>query len=74
MTLLWSPPVELSASEARFLARLRNGKLYAFLREVRHDLFDAAAQQPLIDSYLARSSGKPPVPPALLAMVLGTWW
>ncbi len=70
MTLLWSPPVELSAAEARFLARLRNGKLYAFLREVRHDLFDAAAQQPLIDSYPARSSGKDPVPPALLAMVL----
>ena len=34
------------------------------------DVFDADAQQPLIDSYLVRSSGKPPVPPALLAMVL----
>jgi hypothetical protein len=70
MSLLWLPPVELSAAEARFLARLRNGKLYAFLREVRRDLFDADAQRPLIDSYPARSSGKEPVPPALLAMVL----
>lgn len=70
MTLLWSPPVELSPAEARFLSRLRNGKLFAFLREIRHDLFDAAAQQPLIDSYPTRSSGKDPVPPAQLAMVL----
>jgi hypothetical protein len=70
MTLLWSPPVALSPAEARFLARLRNGKLYAFLREVRHGLFDAEAQQPLMDAYAARTSGKDPVPPALLAMVL----
>jgi hypothetical protein len=67
---VWSPPVELSVAEARFLARLRNGKRYAFLREVRHDLFDTDAQRPLIDRYPARSSGKEPVPPALLAMVL----
>ena len=70
MTLLWSPPVALSPAEARFLARLRNGKLYAFLREVRHGLFDAEAQQPLMDAYAGRTSGKDPVPPALLAMVL----
>jgi hypothetical protein len=67
---LWSPPVGLSAQEARFLARLRNGKLYAFLREVRHEVFDEATQQALMATYTARGSGKTPVPPALLAMVL----
>ena len=67
---LWSPPVGLSAQEARFLSRLRNGKLYAFLREVRHEVFDEATQQALMATYTARGSGKTPVPPALLAVVL----
>jgi hypothetical protein len=62
--------MELSPGEDQFLTRLRKGKFYAFLRRVRHEVFDAATQQALIAAYPARASGKDPVPPALLAMVL----
>ena len=38
----WNVPVEMSGSEAAIAKRLhRVGRLYVFLREIRHELFDA---------------------------------
>src|SRR5262245_37852410 len=65
----WDVPVELSKSETRVMERLRrSGKFYAFLREIRHELFDEGFQGELEEAY-GRTRGTEPLPPALLAMV-----
>jgi Transposase DDE domain/Transposase domain (DUF772) len=65
----WRVPTDLSPEEARVAAKLRRiGKFYAFLREIRAELFDDAFQAELATAYQPR--GIAPVPPALLAMVL----
>ena len=67
---LWSPPVELSAAEEAFCGRMeRTGRLYAFLRRHRHELFDEPFQQELLGLYSQNKVGAPPVPPAMLGMV-----
>ena len=48
----------------------RTRKLFAFLREHRHELFDEAFQIELEAMYRDTGAGKEPVPPALMAMVL----
>lgn len=69
MTLLWSPPVLLSADEQWLISKCKKARLFVFLREHRHELFDDAFQRELIAMYPQRTSGREPVPPALLAMV-----
>ena len=69
MSLIWSPPVETSREEQRILSKCKKAKLFVFLREHRHELFDDAFQAELAGMYPARSSGKEVVPPALLALV-----
>jgi hypothetical protein len=69
MALSWSPGVETSDAEERILSRCKKAKLFVFLRRHRHELFDAAFEGELIAMYPRRTSGKPPVAPALLAMV-----
>ena len=60
----WSVPVALSPEEADIARKLhRIGKFYAFLREIRHELFDEAFQAELATVYHPR--GTAPVPPAL---------
>jgi hypothetical protein len=66
----WSPPIEPSKLEARILKRLgRTKKLFAFLREHRHELFDDSFQDELAAMY-RDTGGKEPVAPAKLAMGL----
>lgn len=66
----WFPPEETSALEKQVLKRLeRTGRLFAFLRQVRHQLFDEAFQQELLAMYSDAPRGTPPKPPALLALV-----
>jgi hypothetical protein len=67
----WNPPVDLSPLEQRVAKRLgRTGRLYAFLRTHRHVIVDQAFQTELVAMYeTASSKGRPPVPPAMLAMV-----
>jgi len=48
----------------------RTGKLFAFLRNHRHELFDDAFQAELEGMYRDSGEGKDPVAPALLAMVV----
>ena len=64
----WNPPRELSRREQTLLKR-RTKKLFGFLREYRHELFDEGFQKELASMYRERGEGKAPVAPALLAMV-----
>jgi hypothetical protein len=65
---MWNPPKELTRREQRMLKR-RTKKLFGFLREHRHELFDDAFQRELASMYRETGEGKSPVAPALLAMV-----
>ena len=65
----WNPPVELSASEQVIISRIRRAKLFIFLRQVRHQLFDDQFQNELAQIFDNRPKGHPPVPPAKLALV-----
>lgn len=68
--LFWSPPVDLSAEEQALVKRLtRVRKLFRFLREYRHELFDEAFQGELAAMYRDTGAGRQPLPPAMLCMV-----
>jgi hypothetical protein len=68
--LRWMFPIELSRLESLVIRRLqRTGRLFAFLRKHRHELFDEAFQSELAAMYADMPRGTPPKPPALLAMV-----
>ena len=65
----WSPRRTFTRQEQSTMKRLkRTRKLFAFLREVRHELFEDAFQAELETMYRDTSAGKPPLPPAKLAM------
>ena len=67
----WNPSEIVSRQEKFILGRLkRNGKLYAFLRQHRHQLFDDAFQLELEAMYRDTGAGKDAHPPALMAMVV----
>jgi len=68
VALRWTPPIPLSVQEERIVARCRKAKLYVFLRQHRHELFDEGFQQELARMYPERRRGDEPVAPALLAM------
>lgn len=69
MALHWSPPVALSKREEHIVRGCKKAKLFVFLRQYRHELFDEAFQGELAAMYPTRARGKEPVAPALLAMV-----
>lgn len=69
-SIRWNPPIKLSKGEAAICKRCqRTGRLFAFLRRHRHELFDEEFQQELTVLYADSPLGQPPVPPALLATV-----
>jgi len=61
---LWQPPIELSPTEQSIVKRIKRAKLFTFLRECRHELFDQSFQQELSKLYADSVCGHPPVPPA----------
>lgn len=65
---LWQPAVEPSLIEQAIMKRIKRAKLFVFLREHRHQLFDEAFQQELAALYQPSTRGQPPIPPALLAL------
>lgn len=68
----WNPRQTYTKAEEWIMRRLgRTRKLFAFLRAQWHELFEDAFQAELETMYRDTGAGKPPVPPALLAMV--TW-
>jgi hypothetical protein len=65
----WQPREDLSRQEQMLMKRLdRVRKLLGFLRVHRRRLFDDAFQDELATMYRDTGAGKPPVPPALMAM------
>jgi hypothetical protein len=67
----WNPSVSLGRREQLLIGRMkRTGKLFAFLRLHRHELFDDEFQAELEGMYRQTGEGKAPVSPAQLAMVV----
>lgn len=67
----WKPPQQPSRQEQLLLRRLtRTRKLFGFLREHRHELFDDAFQGELEAMYRESGAGKQPIAPAQLAMAV----
>ncbi len=66
----WQPPVELSEQEEHIVNRVRKAKLFVFLRQHRHELFNEAFQQELANLYRPAERGQPPIAPAMLALAL----
>lgn len=64
----WHPPVELTPTEERLLRRCKKQPIFGFLRAIRHELFDDAFQRELAGMYERSAKGRPPAPPAMLAM------
>src|SRR5690242_9783724 len=67
---VWDPPVALSSLETAIVRRIRRARLFIFLREQRHLLFDDALQQELAATYRESPLGQRPLPPAQLALAL----
>jgi len=65
---IWSPPIELSPDEQAVVKLIRRAKLFVWLREHRHELFDEEFQAELAEAYEESPVGQPPVPPAKLAL------
>ena len=65
---IWQPPVALSTAEQQVMRRVRRAKLFVFLREQRHAIFDAPFQEELATMYPDLAKGHPPIAPALLAL------
>jgi transposase len=60
--------VEPSLAEQAVIKAVRRAKLFVFLREYRHELFDERFQAELAEAYVDSPKGQPPVPPARLAL------
>jgi transposase len=65
---VWRPPVEPSPAEQAVIKAVRRAKLFVFLRQHRHELFDEQFQAELAQAYADSPKGQPPVPPAQLAL------
>ena len=48
----WHPPIELSSGERTIIKHIRRAKLFVFLREHRHEVFDEIFQAALDSSPL----------------------
>jgi hypothetical protein len=68
--LLWQPAIALSAQEEHISQRIKKAKLFLFLREQRHRLFDEAFQNELAQMYQSSKRGHPPIAPAQLALAV----
>ena len=66
---MWNPPIELTLEEQKMAKRTRKArKFFVFLRESRHELLDAAFQEPLANTYRPDPGGKAPVEAGMLAL------
>src|SRR5436305_9082973 len=66
--VVWRPPAETSPAEQAVIKAVRRAKLFVFLREHRHELFDEPFQVELARAYADSPRGQPPVPPARPAL------
>ncbi len=65
---VWQPPIEPTPAESAVMRRVKRAKLFVFLREHRHEIFDERVQEELGEIYQDSRLGQPPVPPAKLAL------
>jgi transposase len=65
---MWQPPVACSRLKREVIKRIKRAKLFIWLREHRHELFDEDFQGQLAGMYQDTPVGQPPVPPAQLAL------
>jgi Transposase DDE domain/Transposase domain (DUF772) len=68
--VVWWPPVDPSPAEQAVIKAVRRAKLFVFLRQHRHELFDEQFQAELAAAYVDSPKGQPPVPPAQLALAV----
>ena len=66
--VVWRPPAGPSPAEQAVIKAVRRAKLFVFLRQHRHELFDEEFQAELAEAYVDSPKGQPPVPPARLAL------
>lgn len=67
----WSPSIRPSKQEGFLLKRCgKKRRLFVFLREHRHEIFDEATQAELESMYRDTGAGKDAVAPALMAMAV----
>lgn len=55
---LWSPPIELAPAERAIVKRINRAKLFTFLRQERHTLFDAVFPRMGTGGFKRRGCGK----------------
>lgn len=66
----WNPPIELSEVEQVIISRIKRAKLFIFLRNNRHHLFNDEFQSELATIFKDSTVGHCPVVPAQLALAL----
>lgn len=66
----WNPAVELSKTEQKVVLGIRKAKLFVFLRENRHELFNDEFQEELATLFKDSTVGKSPIPPSQLALAI----
>ncbi|MGH3089306.1 MAG: IS1182 family transposase [Rubrobacteraceae bacterium] len=65
---IWRPPIEPAPRERTVMRLIKRAKLFVFLREHRHEIFDESFQTELSTIYRESALGRPPVPPARIAL------
>jgi IS5 family transposase len=70
MEAIWTTDEELTGLEQRIIKRCGKRRVFVFLRELRHRIFDEGMQGRLAEAYKEVARGKERVPPAQLAMAL----
>jgi Transposase domain (DUF772) len=60
--------VACSRPEQQVIKRIKRARLFTWLREHRHELFDEGLQAELAAMYADKRVGQPPVPPAQLGL------
>lgn len=63
----WEPSIEVSAAERAIIKRIRRAKLFLFVREHRHEIFDEGLQEELATLYQDNLRGRPKVGPGALS-------
>jgi hypothetical protein len=68
--LPWQPPIGLSTKEEQIVKQIKKAKLFVFLRQHRHILFNEAFQCELAQMYQDSGRGQSPIAPAQLALAI----
>ena len=70
MDTIWTTETALTGLEERIVKRCGKRRVFVFLRELRHRIFDEALQAKLAAAYAELVRGKERIPPAQVALAL----